>query len=211
MFPPNGSATRRPLPSAGSPRVGFPDLFGTIERSDSLWTLSPRFVCASLGDTTPCRLSSLCSGPTHSAWGLGPSGLDVPECQFFEVGPQGVPSSRGTWWCLCRVLRPRRDRTHQALAVCRHGPRADKTEGSPRGGISGLNSTAWALAVYASSAPLRCRRPKTRFRLLARLYRVGLATHRVPTKGFADAIVTSSPPSPSFAWRNVRNLFRGNK
>jgi len=27
---------------------------------------------------------------------------------------------------------------------------------------------------------------KTRFRLLAKLYRVGLATHRIPTKGFRD-------------------------
>jgi len=35
---------------------------------------------------------------------------------------------------------------------------------------------------------------KTRFRLLAKLYRVGLLTHRVPTKGFEGAIVTSSPP-----------------
>jgi hypothetical protein len=36
MFPPNGSATRRPLPSAGSPRDGFPGFHGTMERSDSL-------------------------------------------------------------------------------------------------------------------------------------------------------------------------------
>ena len=36
MFPPNGSAARRRLPSAGSPRVGFPDFVGTTQRSDSL-------------------------------------------------------------------------------------------------------------------------------------------------------------------------------
>ena len=30
---------------------------------------------------------------------------------------------------------------------------------------------------------------------------MGLATHRVPTKGFDGAFVTSSPPFPSFAWR----------
>ena len=39
---------------------------------------------------------------------------------------------------------------------------------------------------------------QTRFRLPARLYRVGLATHRVPTKGFCVAILTSLPPFPSF-------------
>jgi len=36
MFPSNGSTTRRPLPSAGSPQAGFPDFAGTMERSDSL-------------------------------------------------------------------------------------------------------------------------------------------------------------------------------
>jgi hypothetical protein len=39
---------------------------------------------------------------------------------------------------------------------------------------------------------------KTRFRRRARLYRVGLVTHRVPMKGFRDAVVTSLPPFPSF-------------
>src|ERR1700693_4098044 len=38
---------------------------------------------------------------------------------------------------------------------------------------------------------------KTRFRLRAKLYRVGLATHRAPTKGFQGVVVTSFPPLPS--------------
>src|SRR5260370_42575089 len=42
---------------------------------------------------------------------------------------------------------------------------------------------------------------KTRFRWLARPCRVGLATHRVATKGFKDA--TPYPPFLSFAWRNA--------
>ena len=41
------------------------------------------------------------------------------------------------------------------MAVCRRGPRADKDEGSPRVMLSGLNSTALVLAVYASQEPLR--------------------------------------------------------
>jgi hypothetical protein len=36
MFPSNGSATRRLLPSPGSPRVGFAGFRGTMRRSDSL-------------------------------------------------------------------------------------------------------------------------------------------------------------------------------
>jgi hypothetical protein len=84
------------------------------------------------------------------------------------------------------------------MTVCRRGPRADNAEGSPRVMLSRLNSTALALAVYASPSPLRCRRRKTRFRLLARLYRVGLVTHRIPLKGFPDVVITSLPPFPSF-------------
>src|SRR5439155_12377545 len=63
---------------------------------------------------------------------------------------QGLPSSWGALLYLCRVLRPRRDRTRQALMVCRRGPRAVHAEGSPRVVLSRLNSTALALAVYAS-------------------------------------------------------------
>src|ERR1700693_5965225 len=68
--------------------------------------------------------------------------------------------------------------------------------------LSRLNRTALALAIYASSSPLRCRRRKTRFRWLARPCRVGLVTHRVPAKGFRDH---SSIPSsfPELSWRKV--------
>jgi hypothetical protein len=43
---------------------------------------------------------------------------------------------------------------------------------------------------------------QTRFRLLAKLYRVGLVTHRVPMKGFNSCI----PPS-QVSWRRLRPLF----
>jgi hypothetical protein len=39
---------------------------------------------------------------------------------------------------------------------------------------------------------------KTRFRLLAKLYRVGLATHRVPAKGFCDVQYINFPLSRAF-------------
>ena len=58
--------------------------------------------------------------------------------------------------------------------------------------ISGLNGTASALAVYASSAGLLRTRRKTRFWLLAKLYQAGLVTRRVPTKGFQDESYISS-------------------
>jgi hypothetical protein len=46
---------------------------------------------------------------------------------------------------------------------------------------------------------------KTRFSAAGQLYRVGLVTHRVPTKGFRGVVVTSLPPFPGFAWRNDTN------
>src|SRR5437667_9141879 len=64
--------------------------------------------------------------------------------------------------------------------------------------ISGLNGTASALAVYASSAGLLRTRRKTRFWLLAKLYQAGLATRRVPAKGFHDASVHRFPLPQAF-------------
>ena len=68
--------------------------------------------------------------------------------------------------------------------------------------ISRLNHTAFALAVYAS-----CRgfpsTSKTRFRLAANLYRVGLFTHRDILKGFTTMAPCCSPlPGLCMARRN---------
>jgi hypothetical protein len=42
---------------------------------------------------------------------------------------------------------------------------------------------------------------KTRFRLLARLYRAGLVTRKAPSKGFGSSRYIR-PPYPGLAWRN---------
>jgi hypothetical protein len=70
MFPPNSSAARRPLPSTGFPRVGFPSFHGTMERSDSL---------------PPSRRASLCF-----AWRY----RDVRLC-FAPAGPERVTDRPG--------------------------------------------------------------------------------------------------------------------
>ena len=44
IFPFDGSASRRPLPSTGYPRGGFPRLSGTVGRSDSRPPFPPHFV-----------------------------------------------------------------------------------------------------------------------------------------------------------------------
>ena len=149
MFPPNGSVTRRPLPSPGSSRVEFPGFLGTMRRSDSLPPVPPRFV--SLRLAIPSRVACVRSrsGPTPT----GGQGFVVrlsPAPDVVEMETQGVPSSWGTLMCLCPVLRPRQDRYHQAIAVRRRGPRVMQRRRLPRVMLSRLNSTASALAVYAS-------------------------------------------------------------
>ena len=201
-MPAVGSATRRPLPSVGSPQAGFPypqQYYGALRRPA---TVPPRFV-AFAWRYHPVRLcSSLRAGPTP-AWGQELWVRQLPRRTVARWSPQGLPGSQATLMHLCPVLRPRQDRTRLAHTACRHGPRSDNAEGSPRVMLSGLNSTALVLAVYASPSPLRCRRRKTRFRWLARPCRVGLATHRVATKGFKDT--RPSPPFLSLAWRNVKS------
>src|SRR5262249_31991312 len=90
-----------------------------------------------------------------------------------------------------------------------HGPSARSHGGrAARSLISGLDSTAFALAVYASP----CQSPgPTQDSLLAagQLYQVGLATHRAPTKGFRFLFLLSQPiptqerPSPAAAAAQV--------
>ena len=69
-----------------------------------------------------------------------------------QAGPPRFPDNPLS---LCPVLRPRQDRTRQAIATCRHGPRYVHGEGSHESiQLSRLNRTALGLAVYASSGAL---------------------------------------------------------
>jgi hypothetical protein len=72
---------------------------------------------------------------------------------------------------------------------------------APTKGLSTLHSRAFGLAVYASPGGL----PRFDARLASSCWSdaTGWAfTRRVPTKGFR-VLLTSHPPSPSFAWRNL--------
>jgi len=170
-----------------------------MRRSDSLRTFSPHLVLLRLA--IPSRAPVFVS-PSRPDADLGPGALCLaaPTPQPIGMEPQGVPSSWGTLMCLCRVLRPRRDRNHQAIAVDRRGPRSVQAKGSrgwySRGSIARPEHWLSTLRRVAHTT-LR----KTRFRPLARLYRVGLITPRVPLKGFEGVFVTSPPPFPGFAWR----------
>src|ERR687883_1021260 len=72
---------------------------------------------------------------------------------------------------------------------------AEGTHGAPEHGL-GAGCLRFAPGVSPAGRQTRCR-------WLARPWRVGWATHRAPTKGSRDAIVTSLPPFPGFAWRNA--------
>ena len=184
MFPPNGSATRRLRPSTGSSRVEFPGLRGTMRRSDSLRTFSPRLVYASLGDTLPRRLcSSLYAGPTTAAWGLEHWGLAVPG-QWLSRGSCRASQVPGEPCCAFAVFfDPGETDSTRPLRWFGAAPVSKQAKGSrgncSRGSIARLQH--WLSTLRPCSyLPGR----KTRFRLPARLYRVGLVTHRAPAKGF---------------------------
>jgi hypothetical protein len=141
------------LPSPGSPRSRFPCFTGTMKMCDSLHPSCRASLCFAW-QYQVLRLSFAPSGPERATAGLG-FVIRSPRRKIAPGDVQGLPSSWGALVCLRHVLRPRRDRTHQALMVCRRGPRAVHAEGSPRVVLSRLNSTALALAVYASQWSLR--------------------------------------------------------
>ena len=147
MFPSNGSTTRRPLPSAGSPQVGFPDLTGTMERSDSL-PLSRRAWLCFAWRYHDVRLHFAPAGPARVT--------DRPGVRHPVSGRNDIVAGTG---------RPKFLGSPVAPLPCSSTPAAPRTPGLcgvsawppasarqrlPRVGLSGLNSTALALAVYAS-------------------------------------------------------------
>src|SRR5262249_35126858 len=92
-------------------------------------------------------------GPTP-ARGPGVFGSGYPVPVLVEREPQGVPSSWGTPIVPTPCSSTPAGPTAPGHEVRRRGPRSVKDEGSPRVVLSGLDSTAWALAVYASPCPL---------------------------------------------------------
>jgi hypothetical protein len=122
--PPVGSA----LPSPGSSEASSP-------ASTVLWRCATP--CTPLAALRCLRLAIPCGVPGASlpavqdtkprAWGSysGPHIRTVP-----QGGNQGLPRFPDNPLSLCPVLRPRQDRTRQAIATCRHGPRYVHNEGS---------------------------------------------------------------------------------
>ena len=78
-------------------------------------------------------------------------------------------------------------------------------QGLPRGDlISGLNGPARVTRCLRFGRWVTPPGRKTRFRLLARLYRVGSLAHWVPPKGFFDASYIASPLSQAYPGASTR-------
>src|SRR5262249_22707490 len=144
------SVTRPPLPSAGSSRDEFPGFHGTRKGSDSYHPVSPDS-CARPA-IPPLRRTSLPRGPTRprrpAVFGFG-----NPSSRSQGRGrAAGLSGCWGTLVDVRRVLGPRQDPEARRVAAPGHGPSARSDGGlTATSLISGLDSTAFALAVYASS------------------------------------------------------------
>lgn len=151
LFPSNESTTWHSLPSTGSSREQFPCFAGTMECSDLLRP-SRRTSLPSCGPTRRCACRFAPDGPGHVTAGQGFS--SGPHCRTLTPGDgQEFPGSWGIRVCLRPALRPRQDRLARPYDGVGAAPALTKTE-APTRMFSGLNHTALALAVYASSRAL---------------------------------------------------------
>lgn len=87
-----------------------------------------------------------------------------------------------------------------------HGPRSDNDAGS-RIVTFEAQSHGFSTRCLRFAAPVARTPRKTRFRLLAKLYRTGLVTRRVPAKGFNGSYHGTISSFPKLSWRNVRMNF----
>ena len=184
-----------PLPSAGFLAVQVPRFPRYYQGAMTSCRPFRRASFPSLGDTTRSARVSPATRPSAAAGGV------------LELVTRYLRPGVGQWkrqdllrsWGTPIVLLPCSPTpvgpTHQAIMMRRHGPRADHDEGScirPFGAQShGFGTGCLRFAGRVTPTPR-----KTRFRLLARLFRTGLVTRRVPSKGFTR-YPTFDPPFPS--------------
>jgi hypothetical protein len=170
-----------------------------MERCDSLRTVTTGFLV--VHPPLP-PVASVFVSPLRPDADLGPGALVAATPTPLVKWSRRASQVPGEPWCAYAVFSDPGGTRSSGITVIQLGPRTANAEGYPRvrqsrGSIARLQH--WLSTLRSGHHwPPR----KTRFRLPARLYRMGLVTHRIPTKGFRDALVTSLPPFPSFAWRN---------
>src|SRR5262249_22436397 len=136
-----------------------------MKRSDVPPSLPPRFVILRLA--VPAR------APVFARLGPTPAGrpelcgVATPRHLVADGRRLDLSSSWGTLMCLRPALRPRRDRRIRPYDAPTRPPLLGRRRLPATAIISGLNHTASALAVYASSPRSPTAGRKTRFPLLA--------------------------------------------
>ena len=208
MFPSNGSMTRHPLPSRGSPWGEFAAFIGTMGCSDVPTPFPPHFVILRLAvpARVPVFVSPLRPGTGREAWSLVVWQLRASGCGRETWGP---PKFLGNpvvpMPCSSTPAGPIASGLFDASAW----PPLLTTTKAPTTTIAfGAQSHGLGTRCLRFVRPVTRTGRQTRFPLLAGLYGTGLATRWVPTKGFQNA-PTSFPPLPSFAWRNVSSILPG--
>jgi hypothetical protein len=144
---------------------------------------SRRASLPSLGDTTrSARVSPVCAAERRRARSSG-VGHPVPPAGIPSVETTGSPTFLGTPIVLLPCSSTPAGPTHQAISMRRRGPRYVHDEGSHETAFEaqshGFGTGCLRFAVQVTHTPR-----KTRFRLPAKLFRTGLTTRRVPSKGF---------------------------
>jgi len=178
-FPPTGPSLDAPLPSTGSARAAFPRFTGTTRTLRLLPSFPPSF---SLRTAVPLVASP---GSLPSAGNAGPMGLDCfgfghskTDCDGGEGQASQVP-----WEPSCThapFSDPGRIDTLRPLQRVDAAPASWDSVGSCDNKAFEAQWRGSACSLSTLRA-VRHRTPrKTHFRLLARLCRVGLGTHRVP-------------------------------
>jgi hypothetical protein len=178
-----------PLPSPGFPTVRVPRLLRYYQGAMTSCRPFRRASFPSLGDTTRSARVSPARGRALPwavcwSWSPGSSGRE------WVSGDDRISYVPGEPDCALALLFDPGRTDASGLLRCGGAAPVMSTTKAPAKQLSRLNHTASALAAgtmrsmvgFAGRVAPTPR--KTRFRLLARLFRTGLVTRRVPLKGF---------------------------
>jgi hypothetical protein len=156
---------------------------------------SRRASLPSLGDTTRALVfrphaAERCRERVSWSWSPGTSGRDVSQWR-----PQDLLRSWGTPIVLLPCSPTPAGPTHQAMQCAGAAP-ATSTAKAPTNVAFEAPTHGFGTGCLRFAGRVTPTPRKTRFRLLARLFRTGLITRRIPSKGFT-LYPTFDPPLPS--------------
>ena len=128
------------------------------------------------------------------------SGTPLPLLGLVEM--TGLPTFLGDPMCaFALVFDPGRISNARPLAACRCCPRADYYEGSSIGYFE-AQSHGFSTRCLRFAEPVTRTRRKTRFRLLARLYRTDPMVHEGPSERFQSCFLHLILLSQT-SWRKI--------